>query len=416
MIKALKKLKSKEFTVSPDLSKYIFNTHYVSYTPEKIALIGGYVDDDVAVPGTEKIQNYYRTNDRHFVSINRKIYEIIDGTLNQVSERSLSGVVHYINVLYKGKEEVYFFDLYDGFLTGGETPPKFIPPFNYYDVYDGRIFFGKNNRLYFSRDFNKKESSFDLRADYFIDLKTRYGGIAGIKRQNDKLYVFCKKSILCVQSDDSVLGIKVSETNFCGLNIRKSSVAENNGQVTFINDGQVCRFDGKKITQTGYYVSEEEDVLSLPRTNGKYYIKDIEEPFSSRCVIVVDVEEPSQFRMPIYQDMILSRENGGGVNTSNRKLVTFSPDSMPYLNGYYSTKTIKLCDEKWVMIVGISAEVKGSCNLKIRDGYNTVTYQISEEKNSIKCFHINNKIDLTFENFSQGFELKNIKIKLRTRK
>ena len=198
--------------------------------------------------------------------------------------------------------------------------------------------------------------------------------------------------------------------------MRKFSVGKNNGKITFINYGQVCRFDGKKITETGIYITEEEDSLVLPKTDGKYYLKQIVEPFSKSCVLIVDVEEPSFFRAQLYEDFLIAQESMSAYKKESRKIATLEPNSMPPLNGYFNTKKIKLCDEKWVAVVGISADIKGSCSLRVGDGSSAIIYELSEEKNSIKCFHMNNEIELAFNNFSQGFELKNLKITLRKRK
>lgn len=416
MVNALKKLKANEFTVSPDLSKNVFNTRCVSFNKKKLALIGGYQEEKITVPGTEKIYNYYRINGRHFVSLQGYINELVNGTLNQISSKKITGLIHYLPVMYKGKEEIYFFNDSDGFLTGGETPQKYIPPFDFCDVFDGRIFFAKKNRLNFSRDFNLQESSFDLRADYYIDLKKKYGQICGIKRLKDKLYVFCEKIILSVTRDNSSLGLKIEETELNDLKIRNLSVALNNGQITFINDGRVCRFDGKNITELDVYISKEEDSLVEPKTYGKYYMKNVKESFSALCILFVDVEDNSQHRFPVYQDLIFSQEEGGGINLENRKIVSFSPETMPYLNGYFSSNTIKLCDGNWVAVVGVSAKIKGQCTMSIRNGYNEISYEISEDNNDIKCFQISNNISLTFKDFSLGFELQDLKIKLRKRK
>lgn len=416
MIDALKKLKAKEFTVSPEIEKHIFNTRYVSCASNKLTLSGGFVEGKTTIPGTDSIHTYFKVDDRIFISFDNRVYELIDGTLNQVSVTRLYPFISYVRVLYKGKEEIMFFNKDTGIITGGEIPDIRIPPFDYYDVCDGRIFYGKNHRLYFTKDFNTKENSFDLMADYYLDLKKKYGKITGLKRLKDKLYVFCEKTILYVVSDGSALKLKLEETDFNGLNVRKFSVGENNGQITFINYGQVCRFDGKKITETGIYITEEEDSFVLPKTDGKYYLKYIYEPFSKTCVLIIDVEEPSFFRAPLYEDFAIAQESMTAINRTTRKIVTLEPSSMPPLNGYISTNKIKLCEEKWVAIVGISAEVKGRCELTIRDGYNPITYELSEEKNKIKCFHINNEIELTLQNFSQGFEVKNLKITLRERR
>ena len=252
MINALKKLKAKEFTVSPDLEKHVFNSGYVSCAHNKLALTGGFVEGNITIPGTDFVQRYFKIDDRIFVSIQNRIYELIDGTLNQVGIIQLYPFVSYVRVLYKGKEEILFFNESNGLITGGEIADVHIPPFDYYDVSNGRIFYGKDNRLYFTGDFNHKESSFNLRADYYIDLKNKYGKIAGVQSLKDKLYVFCENTILCVTSDSSALGLKLEETDFNGLDVRKFSVGKNNGKITFINYGQVCRFDGKKITETGY--------------------------------------------------------------------------------------------------------------------------------------------------------------------
>lgn len=416
MIDALKNLKAKEFIFSPEIEKQIYNSRYVSCARNKLTLTGGFVEGNTTIGGIGTIQNYYRIDDRQFVSINNIIYELINGSLKQVSVIQLKPVVSYVKVLFKNKEEILFFNKSIGVITGGYLPEIRIPSFDYYDVCDGRIFYGKDHRLYFTRDFKTKEGSFDFRADYYLDLKKKYGKITGVKRLNDKLYVFCEKTILYVVSDSSTIGLKLEETYFNGLNVRRFSVGENNGKITFINYGQVCRFDGKKITETGIYITEEEDSLTFPKTDGKYYLKDIADPFSANCVLVVDVEEPSFFRAPLYQDIAIAKESMSGINVDTRKLVTLQPDSMPPLNGYISTKKIKLCDEKWVAIVGISAEVKGRCDLSVKDGNNTINYELSEEKNKIKCFHINNEIELTLQNFSQGFELRNLKITLRKRR
>ena len=416
MINAPKKLKAKEFTVSPDLEKHIFNSSYICCSDKRLTLTGGFVEGKTGIPGTSSILSYFRVDDRIFVSIDNRIYELINETLKQISETRLLPFISYVRVLYKGKEEVMFFNKTTGIITGGEIPDIIIPPFDYYDVCDGRIFYGKDNRLYFTGEFNTKENSFDLKANYYLDLKKRYGKITGVKRLKDKLYVFCANTVLCVVSDNSVLGLKLEETEFNGLNVREFSVGENNGKITFINYGQLCRFDGKKITETGIYITEEEDLLNLPKTDGKYYLKDIDEPFSTRCVLIVDVEEPSFFRAQLYEDFALAQESMSAINRTTRKIATLDPSSMPPLNGYFNTKKIKLCDEKWVAVVGISADIKGSCSLRVGDGANAIIYELSEGKNSIKCFHMNNEIDLSFNNFSQGFELKNLKITLRKRK
>lgn len=416
MTNALKKLKAKEFTVSPDIKKHLFNSSYVCCSDEKLILTGGFVEGKTTIPGTGSIHTYFRVDDRIFVSIDNKIYELINGTLKQVSATRLNPFVSYVRVLYKGKQEIMFFNKNTGIITGGETPDIYIPEFDYYDVCEGRIFYGKDNRLYFTGDFNTKENSFNLRADYYLDLKKKYGKIKGMKCINGKLYIFCENTILFVVSDNSTLGLKLEETDFNGLKVREFSVGENNGKITFINYGQVCRFDGKKITETGIYITEEEDLLNLPKTDGKYYLKDITEPFSERCVLIVDVEESSFFRAQLYEDFALAQESMSAINRKTRKIATLEPTSMPPQNGYINTNDIRLCDEKWVAVVGISAEVKGSCDLRVGDGYNAITYELSEEKNSIKCFHLNNKIDLSFDNFSQGFELKNLTITLRERK
>ena len=416
MINALKKLKTKEFTVSPDLEKHIYNSSYVSFARNKLTLTGGFVEGNITIPGTGFVQRYFKIDDRIFVSIENRIYELIDGTLNQVSVTRLYPFVSYVRVLYKGKEEIMFFNESTGIITGGEIPDIRIPPFDYYDVSNGRIFYGKDHRLYFTKDFDAKENSFDLKADYFLDLKKIYGKITGIKALKDKLYVFCENTVLCVVSDNSVLGLKLEETDFNGLKVRGFSVGKNNEKITFINYDQVCRFDGKKITETGIYITEEEDTFNLPKTEGKYYLKYIDEPFSKSCALIVDVEEPSFFRATLYDNFSIAQESMSAYKEESRKIATLEPSSMPPLNGYFSTKKIKLCDKKWVAVVGVSAEVKGRCTLRVCDGYNTTIYELSEEKNSIKCFHLTNEIDLSFNNFSQGFELKNLKITLRERK
>ena len=196
MINALKKLKAKEFTVSPDLEKYLFNSSYVSCANKKLTLTGGFVEGNITIPGTDFIQNFFKIDDRYFVSIDHRIYELIDGTLNQISDTSLSPFVSYVRILYKNKKEILFFNKSTGIITGGEKPDVHIPPFDYYDVSNGRIFFGKNHRLYFTKDFDVKENSFDLKADYYLDLKKKYGKITGIKALKDKLYVFCENTVL----------------------------------------------------------------------------------------------------------------------------------------------------------------------------------------------------------------------------
>ncbi len=416
MINALKKLRTKEFTVSPEIVKYVDVSRNVSYSPEKIALIGGFVDQKTEIPGDKNILSFYSVNGRQFVCIDKKIHELKNGTLNKISDKNISTYYDYVKILYKGKEEVFFFYYNDGIITGGENPVMKIPDYNYYDVYNGRVFFAKGKRVYFSRDFNVKENSFDLRADFYVDVKEKYGSISGIKTLRNKLYVFCEKAILYIEADNSQLGLKLQETDYLSMNIRRYSVSENSGQLTFINDGQICRFDGKKITETGVYLSESEDQFITPRTFGKYYIKCITVPYTARCLLVVDVEEKSQHKTPIYDDLTFSREEGSGVNETTRKVIKLTPDSMPQLNGYISTKKFKLCENKDVCVVGLSAEVKGSCNIIIKIGYKYVEYEISEEKNYIKCFHIGNEISLSLKNFSQDFELKNLKIKLRKRK
>ena len=218
-----------------------------------------------------------------------------------------------IEILIDGKKEIACISPLFTYVTGECSGYyKFISG-DCYTSYNGILFIGKNNRLYFSEPFYQKSLSENGAVFGEIVLDESYGNIVDFAETTEGLLIFCTKKIVKLKPFGDITDY--SMTAISDLNgIEKNSVKKVNDRVYFINDGKLyCYKDGVKKVNS---LLDDKDFLTLDKAcsfNDFYAIKT--EMENNEYVFLINEEE----QLFIKADGYVLDDGGRVFNTVNNK-------------------------------------------------------------------------------------------------
>lgn len=411
MEKNFLKIKQKEFYFNLDFNKDLLHCFNVEIKDGVAVRRAGYTQEK-SLPSDE-VKDVITYKNNLYYLVGNKICLLSSGSYQPVNDTTISGKCNCLPVLVNGEEKAFIFNSSKGVVLGLEKQPEIVLQFApYSEVCMGRIFQADSNKIYFSGKFDYLSNTHDLKVEYFIEVKSKYGEICGMASIDDQLFVFTKNTILKVVQDE-MLDLKIEKLSIPVSTVMEKSIGKAGSYILFASNGELFKFDGKKVEKMNISIGENYSFYSLPRSADGYYIGLIKRPNYLLQAIIIDSANNGFFKINEVQNIMFSNQGGYAVDNKNKKLLTFSLDGNSPFNATMSYREKKYAND--VAIIGFECQMHGSCTVQFGYLSGTRNYNLSKGKNYVKCFIPTGFGSLYIKDMSNDFRMENFKIKMRKR-
>ena len=362
--------------------------------------------------GNVNIKKCYVFGERLFLfGVDNVLYEYKDGVIDSLTGKLPSEPL-FCEVLHGGYPNIFVLCQNYAFIIGRMIINSCdIPYCDAMASFNGRIFVGAKDKLYYTKEFNLSKNMFDYSLGGQISFGLEDGDIISLNAVSNYLLVVCERAIykLILNSD---LGFGLEKFNVPKLNVYKNSVKDLGDEILFISDGTVYSYKNgsvDKINSKLYGLNV--NILGDAKTMGRvYYFPITRKSTGKNYVFFID---RSNNREGIISAPNLTDGDGGYLgNNFNLYLLSHDGDVL-FDNVYWESKNLTLESACKKSVIGINVYVTENATMKVFGDFGEKRFYLKKGANVKKMNLFSDNIKIQVISSSNTFALKDLQIKYR---
>lgn len=315
-----------------------------------------------------------------------------------------------IVVNYNGNKKVLF--------VGEDNKELWQEPNEQIDVPYGKIIFlasnmlfvADGNKLTFGQPFNYSEftSGYEQSGYFLTDISD--GEIVGLLSSQDKLYIFCQHSIICLSHLGDKLDFNAKRLPVEYLNIKEKTFCAIGQEGFFISDNVLYKFFNNKIEKIDnsklYNLNYS---IFLPATNYKHiYILPITTQ-QGRMAYFYDIDSKQEG----FVSYFFYFTNEGYILDGENDMAKYDFEEQVILGQPWASEWKNFDSDKIKNIYQLNIKISGTAQLRLSCDYGDKMFNLQAGTNVIKCNAMSKKIKISLENPTSNFLVEEISVKYR---
>lgn len=377
---------------------------------ELLSNVGGFIPLDGELQ--EKIMRLYNVRDRIFCySESGNFYEYASGAFRLVKEQLDTEPIVFASVI-GGIRKILVITKTQCFRV--DTPDVMISFVPYGDcalVQSGRLFYAKENKLYYGSNFNFTENTVPIRIDGVIGTTASDGEIIAIEGYGEETLVIKNNAIYVLMPNEQT-AFKLEKVNLPYLNVHSGSVKTVGDKIIFISDGVPCYYKNSAVSQIDGIAKNLKMTANgrAVRIGGKYILPVLADGKSA--LYVYDTTTCEDYLIGAQSSVVC---DGGYITDSDGKTLYMMDDNgQPFGELFWQSKSFDFGVPYGKQLAEISLYTSADCTF-------TVNGEFGEKKFFLKKGYSIRRLNLPSRKFSftlstateGGFYVRDLKLKYR---
>ncbi len=377
------------------------NNFYANSVKKKTFKLNGFYEPPVksleftsvaAPPSGKKIKRIYRVAERTLVYCSDgKVYERSQNAYSSVSEKEFSSAPEIVEILFEGKDKLLLFSEEASVVEGDSSLMERNVPYGYtYTIIKGMLFIANGRLLRYSAPFDFSSFNVGLNLGGYYETEKTDGNIVFICELNGKLCILCERSIINVDvsGDRTDYFARKEEKGF--LSVRKNSAVKIGGDVFFISDGMLCKYDG---SLRRYVLPDDIIAYACGNANGYngFYLLPFKEKSENKLLCVKSGKEETPFITEGLGEIFDEGFAVSGQTNEICRLTEVSKESVPH-----SVRTdMGSCAKKAITCIEVCSDLNFS--LAVSGDFGNNTFEVCKGCNVFDCLLISRSFDFSVD-------------------